>query len=180
LETHQRFVLFGVLLLGIFPIVHAQQPQPGAPASDVSNIPKPITDTFDRINIHGPTNNNPEKANTNEKEHACLLSPLNLIESPTLAVEQLRIASKARKEYQQACSAIRSKKIALAERHLHKAVQAGCELFSRLGDTGPGARSAAEDGPSSQRLPAGHDCKLELCNGISLFSGRIWTYARLG
>jgi hypothetical protein len=123
LETHQRLVLFGVLLLGIFPIVHAQQPQPGAPASDVSNIPKPITDTFDRVNIHGPTNNNPEKANTNEKEQACLLSPLNLIESPTIAVEQLRIASKARKEYQQACSAIRSKKIALAERHLHKAVQ---------------------------------------------------------
>jgi hypothetical protein len=116
-------VLVGVLFLGTFPLVHAQQPQPGAPASDVSNIPKPITDTFDRVNIHGPANNSPTKGNTSEKDDTCLLSPLNLIESPTIALEQLRIAGKARKEYQQACSAIRSRKIALAERHLHKAVQ---------------------------------------------------------
>jgi hypothetical protein len=26
-------------------------PRPGAPASDVSNIPKPITDTFDRVDM---------------------------------------------------------------------------------------------------------------------------------
>jgi len=116
-------VLVGVFFLGTFRIVHAQQPQPGAPASDVSNIPKPITDTFDRVNIHGPANNSPTRGNTNEKDDACLLSPLNLMESPTIAVEQLRVAAKARKEYQQACSAIRSKKIAVAERHLHKAVQ---------------------------------------------------------
>ena len=29
----------------------SQPNQPGAPASDVSNIPKPITDTFDKITV---------------------------------------------------------------------------------------------------------------------------------
>ena len=46
-------VLAGIVVLGfsVSPVAAQQQPQPGAPASDVSNLPKPITDTLDRVNM---------------------------------------------------------------------------------------------------------------------------------
>jgi tetratricopeptide (TPR) repeat protein len=53
----------------------------------------------------------------------CLLPPLDLASSPVIAAEQLRIPSKARKEYQGACSALTKNKFPDAEKHLRKAVQ---------------------------------------------------------
>jgi tetratricopeptide (TPR) repeat protein len=102
---------------------HAQlPPQPGAPVSDVSNIPKPATDTFDRIQ----TRDMPILRQAQEsaaKDETCLLPPLTLLSSPMIASEQLRIPGKAKKEYHDSCLALRHNRIADAEKHLRKAVQ---------------------------------------------------------
>ncbi len=130
LATGAALALFGVVVLGFSASpASAQRPDaPGAPASDVSNIPKPITDTFDRVNLsNSPSNAQPGRTTTGrtiaENDTTCLLPPLTLTNSPTIAADQLRIAAKARKEYQQACAVLKDKKIADAERHLRNAVK---------------------------------------------------------
>lgn len=110
-----------VFALSAWPI-QAQLPQPGAPASDVSNIPKPATDIFQGVQ----TRNMPivrQAQESAEKDDLCLLPPLTFLTSPTVAAEQLRIPGKAKKEYHDSCVALRHKKIAEAEKHLRKAVQ---------------------------------------------------------
>jgi hypothetical protein len=90
---------------------------------DVSNIPKPITDTFDRVNLSNRPNDAELGRTTAENDTTCLLPPLTLTNSPTIAADQLRIAAKARKEYHQACAVLKNTKIVDAERHLRKAVK---------------------------------------------------------
>lgn len=113
-------IVFFALLAS--PVPAQLPPQPGAPASDVSNIPKPVTDTFDRIGTRNLPNLRQAQEIT-EKDEACLLPPLTLVTSPTIAAEQLRIPGKAKKEYHESCVASRHKRIADAEKHLRKAVQ---------------------------------------------------------
>src|SRR5690349_2295457 len=106
LPTGAALTLFGVFVL-LFSASHAsaqgQRPDtPGAPASDVSNIPKPITDTFDRANLSNRPNDADLRRNTAENDTTCLLPPLTLTNSSTIAADQLRITAKARKEYHRA------------------------------------------------------------------------------
>lgn len=102
---------------------YAQAPQEaGAPASDVSNIPKPVFSTVDSINMrNGPNDARTVKKNS-EQNDTCLLPPLTLIHSATIAAQQLQIRDKARAEYEQACVALRNHKTVDAEKHLRKAV----------------------------------------------------------
>jgi len=121
----RALVRTAVVLLGhsLF-IASAQQPQPGAPAGDISNIPKSITDTVDRIGVRNP--NAPrvgQNAVTKSKEDSCLLPPLTLISSPTISVKQLHLSAGARRQYRQACSTLRKGQVAQAEKHLRKAVE---------------------------------------------------------
>jgi tetratricopeptide (TPR) repeat protein len=89
----------------------------------VSNLPRPITDTLDRINIrNGPSESRAGQEPT-AKDETCLLPPLTLINSPTIAAEQLEVAAKAKKEYHEACIALKKKRGADAEKHLRKAAQ---------------------------------------------------------
>jgi len=125
LATGAALALFGVVVL-VFSAspASAQRPDtPGAPASDVSNIPKPITDTFDRANLSNRPNDAELGRKTAENDTTCLLPPLTLTNSPTIAADQLRIAAKARKEYHQACAVLKDKNLVDAERHLRKAVK---------------------------------------------------------
>jgi tetratricopeptide (TPR) repeat protein len=125
LAACRALVLAGIVVLGfsVSPVAAQQQPQPGAPASDVSNLPKPITDTLDRVNMRNGRDDAPVGQKTAEKDSTCLLPPLTLVASPTIAAEQLQITAKARKEYHDACVALRKKKVADAEKHLRKAIQ---------------------------------------------------------
>ena len=122
-------ILAGVVLLGLsvsflsVSYATAQLPQLGAPASDDSNIPKPIRDTLDRVDMRNRPNDPQAGQKASEKDDACLLPPLTLIIGPTIAAEQLQIPVKARKEYHEACAALKDKKTAEAEKHLRKAVQ---------------------------------------------------------
>lgn len=102
----------------------AQQiPQPGAPAGDISNIPKDVSQTIDRINAQKPglTAKTPHIV---DKDPSCLMSPLNQVHGPTVSATALRIPGKAKKEYGQACDALQHKKTLDAENHLNKAVRA--------------------------------------------------------
>ena len=73
-------VLSGVVVVGLSvspaPAQEASRPDtPGAPASDVSNIPKPILGTLDRVNLHatGLTLARKEERPPKETLRACFL-----------------------------------------------------------------------------------------------------------
>jgi cytochrome c-type biogenesis protein CcmH/NrfG len=97
--------------------------QPGAPATDVSNLPKPIDDTLDRIRVRDLHEMTPAGEKKNETEATCLLPPLTLVRSPVVAAPALAVPPKARKEYSEACAALKDKKTDNAEMHLRKAVE---------------------------------------------------------
>lgn len=103
--------------------VSAQQPaQSGAPLSDISNIPKSVTDTVDRVNARNDPKGEIGKKPADVNE-SCLLAPLSLIPNSTIAAAQLRIKPKARKEYLQGCVALRKRNLDDAVRHFRNAIQ---------------------------------------------------------
>ncbi len=124
--TRLTLVLVGCAELVLFvapAFAQASRPDaPGAPAGDDSIIPKSITDTFDRVRIRNAPLDARAGQKSAEKEDTCLLPPLTSVHSPTVAATALQVAPKARKEYQEACSALNKKKTADAEKHLRKAV----------------------------------------------------------
>ncbi len=62
--TILSLLLSAVLLSAVSPLSSfAQMPQPGAPASDVSNIPKPVINTADDVNMR----NSPDQDRTAKK-----------------------------------------------------------------------------------------------------------------
>lgn len=96
---------------------------PGAPVTDISNIPKPLTDTFDQVRMRNGANPSPLAPRKFQGSDACLLPPLTLVHSPTVATKSLQIPNKARKEYGEACSALKNNKTEDLEKHLRKAVE---------------------------------------------------------
>jgi tetratricopeptide (TPR) repeat protein len=121
----QVSALAGIVWLTFFvSTLSAQQPpQAGAPASDISNIPKNVSDTVDRINVRNGPNDAEVGKKPAETDESCLLPPLSLITRPAIAEGQLRIKPKARRDYHQACVALKNKNVADAEQHLRKAIQ---------------------------------------------------------
>ena len=116
---------FSLLFLGLFVLPSRAQmpPQPGAPAGDITNLSRPVIQTVDAINLRNGPNEARNAKKTIDKDGTCLLPPLTLASVPTVAAEQLRIPAKASREYQQACSSLRSHKPADAEKHLHAAIR---------------------------------------------------------
>ena len=118
-------VLSGIFFFFAFLVsaMSAQQPpQAGAPAADISNIPKSVGDTLDRISARAEPKGESGKKPA-ETDESCLLPPLSLVRNSTVAAGQLRIKPKAKKEYHQSCVALRHQKLVDAEQHLRKAVQ---------------------------------------------------------
>ncbi len=102
----------------------AQKPEVnGAPPGMEGVISKPVDDTFDRVRLQNapPEISAPQK--TSENGDTCLLPPLTLVHSPTVTTAHSQIPAKARKEYADACAALKDKKIENVEKHLRKAVQ---------------------------------------------------------
>jgi predicted Zn-dependent protease len=122
LATRLELVLAGVVVFG-FSVRPAVAQQPGAPATDVSNIPRPITDTFERVRMRDAPNDARAGQKTAEKEDTCLLPPLTLVRSPIVATTALGVPKKAKKEYLEACAALKEKKADGAEKHLRQAVR---------------------------------------------------------
>ena len=115
------------LFLWVFSVsvILAQVPiEPGAPAGDISQLPREVTRTIDGVNQR----NGPDDARLPKKklpaDGSCLLPPLSSVTpAPTVAAEQLKIPGKASKEYEEACGAVWSRKFPDAEKHLHVAVR---------------------------------------------------------
>ncbi len=115
---------FSALFVSCFSFAPAAVAQEvGAPATDVSNIPRGINDTFERVKIRDLHESAAKVEKKNETEDSCLLPPLTLVRSPVVAATALAVPPKARKEYSEACAALKDKKTESAEMHLRKAVQ---------------------------------------------------------
>lgn len=71
----------------------------------------------------GLINRSPQPEIKKQRKDTCLLPPLDSIRSSVITASQLRIPTKARKEYLRACSVLTKKKSTDAESHLRKAVQ---------------------------------------------------------
>lgn len=113
-----------VFCFSVLPTVLGGQERGQTP--DISIVPKPITDTLDRLDsaeIRNANKNVPAEQKTVEIQDSCLLPPLTLVRSPVVAATALAVPSKAKKEYQSACTALKEKKPESAEKHLRKAVQ---------------------------------------------------------
>jgi len=97
---------------------------PGAPAGDVSNIPKSITDTMTGVDVRNGQNGTIAQGHkVAEPEATCLFPPLSLIASPIISVKEMERTAKARNEYWQGCVALRKKRNVDAEQHFRKAVR---------------------------------------------------------
>ena len=123
-----RTLLFLVVVLRFASTVASAQVQrsdpysnPTAESGEIRTLPSADADRA-RLNTArtGPSATSKISAN----DDTCLLPPLNLTTTPMVAAEQLQVPAKTRKEYQEACAALKDKKTADAERHLRKAVQA--------------------------------------------------------
>ena len=107
----------------LVPPVFAQRPPvPIAPPTEQIHPPTTVDDTLDRV----PTRNTPHDLSAAQKSaenDTCLLAPLTQVHSPTVAATHLQVPAKARKEYAEACAALKDKQTENVEKHLRKAVQ---------------------------------------------------------
>jgi hypothetical protein len=115
------------MLALIFPSapVFAQKPEVwnAPPSGDISIIPKPGDETFDRVRMRNAPHDASLAQKNSENDDACLLPPLTLVHSPTIATSHLQVPANARKEYAEACAALKDKKTENVEKPLRKAVQ---------------------------------------------------------
>ena len=117
--------LIGVFTWPAFPQSVPLPNAPGAPAGDISNIPKPILDEMGEVDQRNAAKLDAaaQGKKISEREASCLFPPLSFIPRPVISVEELQHTAKARNEYWQGCLAVRKKRNADAEQRFRKAVQ---------------------------------------------------------
>jgi len=103
---------------------------PAVPVVESGEIRTLQANDVDRIVIRDLKDRASTGPKISARDESCLLPPLNLMSSPVVAAEQLRIAPKARREYQDACSALQKKQTAEVEKHLRKAVHEYPKYFA--------------------------------------------------
>ena len=123
-----NIILMLTLSVGFCPaLVMGQSSQVSTPGTipeiDTGEIRTLPSTDVDRIRIRDARNRAPKSSKATVAEETCLLPPLSLINSPTIPAEQLQTAAEARKDYHEACAALKRKNHADAEKHLRKAVQ---------------------------------------------------------
>jgi len=107
--------------------VFAQSSDPAKDARDrgtppgSSYGPGSIGDTMDRLRVRDLKRLDP--AEKTAEMDRCLLPPLTLVKSPLVSATALAVPPKAKKEYADACEALKEKKTEIAEKHLRSAVQ---------------------------------------------------------
>src|SRR5215813_9905411 len=132
-QVVRSFVTAATLILrvvALFAPISSANPQtvppntPGAPAGDISNIPKEITNTMEGVGIrNGARDSITQGKKIAEPEANCLFPPLSLIRSRLVGIEELKRTEKARNEYWQGCVALRKKKNADAEQYFRRAIR---------------------------------------------------------
>lgn len=108
-----------ILVLALAPVAEAQKPEP----KPITN-PAPSQRTYDYDElITSPNLRSPQPEIQKQRKDTCLLPPLGSTRSSVITAAQLRIPTKARREYLKACSFLMKRKSTDAESHLRKAVQ---------------------------------------------------------
>lgn len=107
------------------PLLHAQEIREGLPGTpnDISQGSKPAVDTMEQVRLRNSRNEAAAPVKSPTTEETCLLPPLSLVKSPTVPAGRLAVPAKPKKEYTEACAALKDKKYDIAEKHLRKAVQ---------------------------------------------------------
>jgi predicted Zn-dependent protease len=116
-------VLVVVVILGfVSTVASAQVPYPNNSEVNSGEIRTLPTDT-DPIRQRNARDDVSTAPNRSENDDTCLLPPLTTVHSPRVAAAHLQVPAKARKEYAEACAALKGKKAENLEKHLRKAVQ---------------------------------------------------------
>jgi tetratricopeptide (TPR) repeat protein len=113
---------FASLLLFVACAAGAQVQSPHIPEIDTGEIRTLPDADRDRINTRDAQNGRQDPTTHALKDDTCLLPPLNWTPNPVVSVDQLQIPARARKEYQEACLALRKGRMGDAEKHLRNAV----------------------------------------------------------
>jgi len=98
----------------------ARPPEPALPSASAP-APPPNQAKFDRDQLI--LDSQMSQASKKIQEDTCFLPPLGGVHSVTVGVKALQVPAKARKDYEDACAALKDKEWAEAEKHLRKAVQ---------------------------------------------------------
>jgi YD repeat-containing protein len=120
----KMFLLLVVLLRFASTVASAQGVRSGSSNPEIEGGEIRTLPAADVDRMNAARNGVSAAPKVSSKDDTCLLPPLNLTATPTVAAQQLQIPAKTRKEYQEACAALKDKKAADAEKHLRKAVQA--------------------------------------------------------
>jgi tetratricopeptide (TPR) repeat protein len=118
-----RAVSLSVASLLLSCLVLAQGTVGGHPSNPPPPPVRPQTATFDQHRIQLQSNGPQANSSAGDRD-ACLLPPLTAIPLSTVGVADLKISSKAKKEYAAGCAALKDGKYDKAEESLHKAVGA--------------------------------------------------------
>jgi tetratricopeptide (TPR) repeat protein len=106
--------------LGISPAAAGQSL--GSTVAESIN-PQPYKYQMDRVLLRDALTDPSTTQKPMANDDTCLLPPLTLLRSNPVAATALQVPEKAKREYFDACAALREKKIDGAEKHLRKAVQ---------------------------------------------------------
>jgi tetratricopeptide (TPR) repeat protein len=113
------------LILSVMPALAQHHPTP-PPASAPTPSPTPIAlpppNPWDQNELMQRNANKPVPS-TIAKDSNCFLPPLTGLLTPRLGIADLQIPSKAQREYEDGCAALRNNKTGDAESHLRKAVK---------------------------------------------------------
>lgn len=121
-DPRVKLVLAVILLLFALPAPAQKTAAPPPTPRPMAPTPPPSPTTFDQDKLIIDSNSKVETPQI-AKEENCFLPPLNGVRGPMVALSNLQIPAKAKREYEDGCAALRNKKAADAENHLRKAVK---------------------------------------------------------
>ena len=137
LATYQLVALLGVVLGSDSPAYALQESLP----DDQRDIHRVASDTLDRVTLRNRPNAGEQGQKITEKDVPCLLPPLTLMSSPTVAVEQLRTTAKARNRISASLRGPEKEESCRCGKALSEGPPRVSEVCCGVGHAGPGVRT---------------------------------------
>jgi tetratricopeptide (TPR) repeat protein len=120
-STYLALILLGLVSLSLCVSPAAGQSLGSTVAESIN--PQPYKYQMDRVLLRDALNDPSATKKPTADGDTCLLPPLTQVRSSPVSATALQVPGKAKREYFDACDALRDKKLAGAEKHLRKAVQ---------------------------------------------------------
>jgi tetratricopeptide (TPR) repeat protein len=111
----------GILCVTLVATAPAPAQRTSAHTAESAPLPPPNPSTFDQNRL--ALGSQPAKSPEAIQEDACFLPPISGAHSSTVGVAALQVPAKAKRNYEDACAALKAKKVVDAEKNLRKAVQ---------------------------------------------------------